>query len=326
MICLYPRYLPKQDITVPCGKCLLCRIAKSREWTYRLLLHSESCNHVCAFLTFTYSNDDIGDGQVHKSHLQGLFKRFRRFLDYRKINTKIQYFACGEYGGITGRPHYHAIIFGFSPDFYREISVEAPVLSGNGYMIRLPFWDKGLSHVAPVEINCLKYVSRYILKKVGTFKYDPLTARCLYSFNCKHYSCSMRYSHNPPFQLVSQKLGLKGFFDSFFNIRDLSNYDESFTTEEGKEHLFEFNRKLTLEGSSISVPRYFKDKFHLNIKLPDEDEFTRLSREYYEVFNSKDSGWKKFRLKFLEKKLADYDYFHYNQKRLEIDKLSNQFK
>ena len=61
------------------------------------------------FLTLTYNDDNLpSDVGLHKDDLQRFFKRLRKALDTKKI----RYFACGEYGDTTSRPHYHAIVFG----------------------------------------------------------------------------------------------------------------------------------------------------------------------------------------------------------------------
>jgi hypothetical protein len=48
------------------------------------------------------------DGSVHKEHLQKFLKLLRFHLNGRKI----RYYAVGEYGSQTFRPHYHLIIYG----------------------------------------------------------------------------------------------------------------------------------------------------------------------------------------------------------------------
>lgn len=56
----------------------------------------------------------ILDGRIpvlSKSALQLFIKRFRITYERKGFNTKIRYFACGEYGPKTYRPHYHIIFF-----------------------------------------------------------------------------------------------------------------------------------------------------------------------------------------------------------------------
>jgi hypothetical protein len=97
-----------QGLYVPCGKCIACRIARTREWTVRIM-HEMSCHDNAVFATLTYDDDHLPpDRSISKDELQRFIKRLRKELGDRKI----RYFACGEYGETTNRPHYHAIIFG----------------------------------------------------------------------------------------------------------------------------------------------------------------------------------------------------------------------
>ncbi|WNK14807.1 MAG: replication initiator protein [Microvirus sp.] len=70
--------------------------------------HSTSAH----FLTLTYNTDSVpitkkGFMTLDKTEPQRYFKRLRKL----NPDSKIKYYVCGEYGGKTSRPHYHAIIF-----------------------------------------------------------------------------------------------------------------------------------------------------------------------------------------------------------------------
>lgn len=104
---LNPREYP-DGLLVPCGKCLNCRIQKRTEWSMRLWHESEIWKEK-VYLTLTYDEDNIPQNRsLRKTDLQKFFKRVRK----RMKDRKIKYFACGEYGEETERPHYHAIVFG----------------------------------------------------------------------------------------------------------------------------------------------------------------------------------------------------------------------
>lgn len=100
------------EVKVPCGKCKGCRLEYSRQWAIRCV-HEAQMHDDNAFITLTYSQENIPkDRSIHKEELQKFFKRLRK-----NTNVKLRYFACGEYGKQKNRPHYHAIIFGYSfPD------------------------------------------------------------------------------------------------------------------------------------------------------------------------------------------------------------------
>lgn len=111
MRCPYPKYLPKQEIEVPCNNCGICLQNKKSDWTFRLRVeqdHSYSCN----FITLTYDEENVpknekGQNILQKKDLQDFFKRLR----YYSPHDKIRYYATGEYGGETKRPHFHVILF-----------------------------------------------------------------------------------------------------------------------------------------------------------------------------------------------------------------------
>lgn len=93
----------------PCGKCNHCRRNKQSQWKARLLL--ESLDHEwTSFVTFTY-NDLHCPPTTRKQDAQRLIKRLRK-LWHAKTGRTLRYYLVAEIGSRTGRPHYHAIIFG----------------------------------------------------------------------------------------------------------------------------------------------------------------------------------------------------------------------
>lgn len=101
MQCFHPVTL-KNGQTVPCGSCIGCRINKTSQWTFRLLLEQKNWDKA-SFITLTYDDDHLpSDASLHPEDLTLFWKRLRKNLDGRKI----KYFACGEYGDATQRPHY----------------------------------------------------------------------------------------------------------------------------------------------------------------------------------------------------------------------------
>lgn len=167
------------EYRVACGKCLCCRAAKSKQWTIRLK-HEQAYWDREGFLTLTYDDDHLPDGgRLVKRDLVKFFKRLRRLIEPRKI----RYFACGEYGSQTFRPHYHAIIFGLD-------SRDLPIIA--------KAW--GLSDrisIDPVFPGAIAYVCGYVRKKIA-LQYIIYRDRDL-PF---------------PFQLQSQGLGLRWALDN----------------------------------------------------------------------------------------------------------------
>lgn len=152
-MCLRPRLLrsgPSQDNIVPCGSCAQCLQKRSREWTFRLEQEAKFA-YGSKFLTLTYAEDKIpvsenGLMTLYKKDYQDFMKRLRWNLD----GLKIRYYACGEYGTKTYRPHYHAVVFGLPKDFsIRELDQA---------------WQNGITTVSPGNIKRHAYVSKYITK------------------------------------------------------------------------------------------------------------------------------------------------------------------
>ena len=126
MLCKRP-YAPGGVIVAGCGShCVSCRINKRREWSTRIMLESLS-HEENVFVTLTYSDKHIPKGEsLDPDDLRKFWKRLRKGLDdtlnkeinpnkykcYQRKRFPIRYYACGEYGDSTKRPHYHAIIFG----------------------------------------------------------------------------------------------------------------------------------------------------------------------------------------------------------------------
>lgn len=143
MECISPIYLSKQDITVPCGKCAFCGATKRSDWALRL--HYECKMHVSKrFITLTYANPHLhwykGKSQLVKRHLQEWFKKIR------KAGYKCRYFAVGEYGSKTFRPHYHVLFFGDVPE---------KVLRSK--------WDKGHIDIGDVTPQSVMYCLSYMI-------------------------------------------------------------------------------------------------------------------------------------------------------------------
>lgn len=208
-------------LSLPCGKCLWCRMERSRQWAVRCihenLFHQKSC-----FVTLTYRNSSLPRyGSLHLSDLQKFLKRLRKDFD----QSIIRYFGCGEYGESFARPHYHLLIFGvdFSDD---RVSI------GNN-LYRSPrlekLWPFGFSTVGSVTFESAAYVARYCLKKVGG--YDVVKS--------EHYK-----KRKPEFVVMSRRPGIGSqWFDKYkFDV-----YPYNSTRREG----------VNIDGLVFKTPRYY---------------------------------------------------------------------
>lgn len=115
--CLSPIKLKhdiQTEVTVPCGKCPNCTARRVSAWSFRLMQQNKIA-HSAMFLTLTYSTKTVpitnnGFMSLDKTHIQLFMKRLRKAQCGSK-KSPIKYYICGEYGGRTNRPHYHAIMF-----------------------------------------------------------------------------------------------------------------------------------------------------------------------------------------------------------------------
>lgn len=164
----------------PCKQCLECRIAYSQSWAVRLMHESKSHENAC-FLTLTYDNENLPkNASLNPTHLQTFWRDLRARLNYHyeeESNTKIKYFAVGEYGDKTQRPHYHAALFGGPFSVHGDVrgrDQEGDSHSGGRQFTHddiAQVWPYGIHRYSELTFESAAYVARYIVKKVsGTLK------------------------------------------------------------------------------------------------------------------------------------------------------------
>lgn len=171
------------QMQLPCGRCIGCRLERSRQWAQRLVdekrFHDQS-----SFLTLTYSDDFLPPGGTLVLRDWQLFlKRLRE----RVSPLRIRFFHAGEYGEKRRRPHYHAILFGL--DFYSgryDVRVSDRGDETWSHDLVDECWErKGLCRIGEVSFESCAYVARYVTKKVTGpraedhyWSYDQATGEC----------------------------------------------------------------------------------------------------------------------------------------------------
>lgn len=154
-----------QLIPVPCGQCLRCRLARSREWGLRMehesIMHSSN-----SFITLTIAPEYMDlvapNGSLDRSVMVKFFKRLRK-----NTGAKFRYFYCGEYGEKNARPHYHACIFGYNfPD------LQPYSLSKSGYRLYTSkiaerIWRFGFILIGEFSYESAVYIAKYVVPKVN---------------------------------------------------------------------------------------------------------------------------------------------------------------
>lgn len=146
-------------ISVPCGKCEVCRSRVVRDWVTRCICETSTSNYIPFFVTLTYNNDFVPVQGVDKTHIQKFFKRLRMSVG------SLRYIVCSEYGKNTLRPHYHAVIW-----FDRSFSSCSDILhiiedawSEYNFKLRqyVPF---GFVYVRPCDTGGFRYTCKYLYK------------------------------------------------------------------------------------------------------------------------------------------------------------------
>lgn len=158
---------PGTEMKVPCRNCVGCRLDNARQWQLRLM-HEKPYHELSCFLTFTYANQFLpAHGNLDKEHFPLFMKRLRRNHEYNGYTNKLKYLMCGEYGGNTNRPHYHAIVFGldFADKKYHSTSKRGDRLYVSEKLDQL--WGMGHCYVGTLTAKSAGYVGRYCLKKVN---------------------------------------------------------------------------------------------------------------------------------------------------------------
>lgn len=168
-----------ESLTIPCGHCDSCRLDHARDWANRCMLELKYHDDA-VFLTLTYddvhvprsayADPETGEAiscyTLRKLDLQKFWKRLRKAYP----ENKLRYFACGEYGSNTFRPHYHAIVYGLHVDDLRlyKKNHQGDQLYTSAKLDRV--WSDqsgciGKVVIGDVSWSSAAYVARYVLKK-----------------------------------------------------------------------------------------------------------------------------------------------------------------
>lgn len=154
------------NIALPCGKCVGCRTDRATRWATRCIHEASIWKHNCC-LTLTYADENLpADNALTPRDLTLFVKRLRRYADRssstlnRDRGYSIRYLACGEYGTLFGRPHYHVLLFnaGFSDLRPRGKYFTSQTLR--------ELWPHGSNTIDPgITGRSAAYVAQYTLAK-----------------------------------------------------------------------------------------------------------------------------------------------------------------
>lgn len=219
-----------EPLSVPCGKCIGCKMLIAQAWAMRAM-HEAQFHELNCFVTLTYSDRNLPEGgTLRPTDLVLFMKRLRKFIE----PVRISFFACGEYGDIGGRPHYHALLFGM--DFLDKTLWKD---SSAGKMFLSPtlerLWGHGFTSVGPVTAATAAYVARYVTKKVGK---DESAYECVDKDGVIH-------KREPEFARMSRRPAIgRKWIEKFAS----DVYPDDFCVREGKE---------------VGVPRYYDKRLEI---------------------------------------------------------------
>lgn len=285
-------------ILLPCRKCINCQLNRSQEWAIRNTLESyEYDDSECLFLTLTYSNEKISHLQKHiiykngdiieinslwKPDLQKFIKKLRDVFD----DKKIRYFACGEYGSKTRRPHYHLLLYGLS---LRDIAIK--VYQNKNWSLSLKYisnsyeyyysellenevWSKGFVDVSTFSPFTAGYVSRYCTKKLSDKKFidgyifynglqkeflvmslKPAIAKNYYIKNCDEIYKNDEFLYH--FNNTTIPLKPFKYWDRLY---DIERPDEYKFIKENRKDFSKMNEYFSQLETNLSISEYLRNQ------------------------------------------------------------------
>nr|QJB21019.1 MAG: replication initiator protein [Microvirus sp.] len=149
-----------RSLSLPCGRCVGCRLERSRQWAVRCM-HEASLHMFNSFVTLTYDEDHLPEfNSLNYKHYQDFMKRLRKRFD------GVRFYMCGEYGENFSRPHYHAILFNcfFSDRKKHSVGDSGATIFTSETLNNL--WPFGFASIGDVTFESAAYVARYVMKKV----------------------------------------------------------------------------------------------------------------------------------------------------------------
>lgn len=242
----------------PCGRCLPCLKGRSWRWTSRIILETFNHDHN-AFITLTYSDKYLPDQHpdtdqmvyptVNPIHLQKFIKRLRK-IHSKTSDTKLRYYAIGEYGTQTWRPHYHLALFGY-PHCLRGQTKQnsdscCPPCDNIKKAWTQPTTKEPLGRITndPLEPASSAYIAGYITKKLHKPENGALLGRY------------------PEFSRMSRRPGLGAL--------SMQKIAPTIATDLGQEALTEHKdvpTQLNFGNQQLVIDRYLRQTLRKNLEM-----------------------------------------------------------
>lgn len=266
----------KNYITVPCRKCMGCRIQKRNY--YSMLARFESFTYYqknldSSFVTLTYDDDNLPfNGSLSIEESKKFVKRLREHLSRTDFPKKkiymfgrerfvpdFKFYITGEYGSEknTFRPHYHIILFGVNQFIASDFARRA--------------WKKGNIYVSSLNGARIRYCMKYIDKQ-----YDS--------------DIVPDDSFQVPFSTWSKGLGQDFIMNNFKSVIENNGINNG-----GRiVPLNQYYRRLYGLDSNVNIMDLEKDEIEQalkkNMSLKQYDEWTKYNNELRYVKEARFKG------------------------------------
>nr|QJB20095.1 MAG: replication initiator protein [Microvirus sp.] len=230
---------------LPCSKCIECRLEYARQWAVRCV-HEASMYEKNSFITLTYSDEHLKPRLDYRD-----FQLFAKKLR-KSTNEKIGYFVTGEYGELQKRPHWHAIIFNWSPGDARPkyTNGRGDVVSSSTQLDTL--WGKGICDAGSVTFESAGYCARYAAKKLVHGKDD-------------------QHDYRPISKKSSRQAIGKKWLETYW------------------QDAFSYGYIILPDGKQTSIPRYYEKWLLQNHPEAWTDYVTRLKAERIAKANEREA-------------------------------------
>lgn len=226
---------------VPCGRCNICRMKHRKMWAFRMTQELKTSVNAF-FITLTYNEENAprtpeGWTTLDKDHVKSFIKRIkqRQVRNTAEFTHPLRYLLVGEYGDLTLRAHYHAIIYNIHDSTLDDLH---------------NIWGQGHVHLGTVSDKRIMYTTKYMMKDKDVRPDDSI----------------------PPFTLMSRKpfIGWNRINELGGKI-DLIDYDQQYErngniyTRKAKKlqctkvpqvHIDQEHERLY--DKAIAIPRIYK--------------------------------------------------------------------
>ena len=214
---------------VPCQQCMPCRINKGRVWTARILMEQATTPFYCWFVTLTYNDENLPTTADGVSTLRK--KALRHWIKVQRRRFRFRYYAVGEYGDVSKRPHFHLAVF---PQEDFDIAALCAT------------WRHGFSSFSEMQGKRARYLAQYTTKK--------LTA---------HDDKRLERDQEPEFRISSTCPGLGAAFASLVARQYRSPAGQKIIEERG-----DVERTFRIDGKVYPLGNYVLARVRDELQIP----------------------------------------------------------